>query len=67
MNNNKLGIPQNFEWDENWKTGTECPETGWYICDMHPYVEKWVVEGKVFPKCDQKGLPHSTTWNKLVK
>ena len=56
-----------LEMDDNWKTGSECPDTASYCCNMHPYVEKFVHQGENFPKCDQKGLPHNTVWNKIIK
>ncbi len=56
-----------LEIDKNWKTGTECPDSASYCCNMHPYVEKFVHKGESFPKCDQKGLPHNTVWNKIIK
>jgi len=43
-----------LEMDDNWKTGSECPDSASYCCNMHPYVEKFVHQGENFPKCDQK-------------
>jgi len=63
MSDFKKGTP--IEENKDWKTGSECIETGTYVCSMHIYVEKIVHEGETFPKCDQKGIPHSTTWSKL--
>jgi len=65
MDNQKFSQRDPLEINDNWKTGAICPETGQYICEMHPYIEKWVVKDDVFPKCDQKNLPHNTTWSKL--
>lgn len=62
---NKFGKGTPMEINKDWKTGTECTETGKYVCEMHTYVEKTIVKGHAFPKCDQKGMLHSTTWNKL--
>lgn len=56
-----------LEMDDNWKTGSECPDSATYCCNMHPYVEEFVNQGDNFPKCDQKGLPHNTIWNKIIK
>ena len=58
---------QPLELNEDWKTGTNCPETSYYCCAMHPSWEAWVVAGTPFPPCERKGLAHSTTWHKLVK
>ena len=52
-----------FEVDDNTSTGDTCKETGTYICNMHPYVEEYVIEGSTFPKCGQKGMPHKTKWH----
>jgi hypothetical protein len=62
-----MNSSQPLETNENWKTGTECPETSYYCCEIHPGTEAWVLEGDDFPKCDQKGMPHRTTWHKLIK
>lgn len=63
MSNLGKGTP--MEINDDWKTGTECPETGIYVCSMHIYLEKTVVKGEPFPKCDQKNINHNTTWSKL--
>jgi len=55
-----------FEKNENNKTGTTCSETGMYVCQLHSYIEKNCQKGSLFPKCDQKGIPHNTTWYKIV-
>ena len=57
---------QSLETNDSWKTGTECPKSANYCCKLHPYIEKYVQKGDSFPKCDQKNLPHNTTWHKLV-
>lgn len=57
---------QALEMNDNWRTGTDCPESATYCCEMHPYIDKYVQVGDVFPQCDQKNLPHNTTWHKLV-
>lgn len=54
-----------FERLENCETGDICSKSGRYFCDMHPYIEKYVSKGERFPQCDQKGIPHKTSWNKL--
>jgi hypothetical protein len=55
-----------FERNEESSTGETCQESGTYLCDMHPYIEKYLNKGDSFPKCDQKGIPHNTTWNKII-
>ncbi|RZJ48676.1 MAG: hypothetical protein EOO44_20310 [Flavobacterium sp.] len=55
-----------FERDEENESGNICQESGDYFCDMHPYVERFVVKGDRFPKCDQKGMPHDTTWCRIT-
>ena len=57
---------QSLERDEDWKTGTECPESAKYCCSMHPYIEVYVYEGDTFPQCKQKNIPHNTNWHKLL-
>lgn len=55
-----------LEFNDNWETGSECPDSSNYCCKMHPEVEKFVRKGDRFPKCDQKNLPHNTTWHKVL-
>ena len=57
---------QPLEMNGDWSTGTSCPETATYCCEMHPYVEAYVTKGEQFPQCDQKNLPHNAVWHKLV-
>lgn len=56
-----------FEKNEENKSGETCTESGRYFCDMHPYIEIYLNKGERFPKCDQKGIPHNTIWNLIVK
>ncbi|WP_417353107.1 hypothetical protein [Flavobacterium alkalisoli] len=56
-----------FEINEENTTGEICTESGTYLCTMHPYIEKYVSKGERFPSCDQKGIPHNTTWGKIIK
>jgi hypothetical protein len=56
-----------FERNDENTTGETCEESGTYLCNMHPYIEKYVNKGDRFPKCDQKGLPHNTTWGRIIK
>lgn len=55
-----------FEKNEDNVTGAICPETATYVCELHTYIQKYIVKGNQFPKCDQKGLPHNTKWYKLI-
>ena len=55
-----------FERDENNKTGTQCLESGTYMCEKHIYLEVDLNEGDIFPKCQQKGFPHNTVWCKKL-
>ncbi|SFF70546.1 hypothetical protein SAMN04488033_105123 [Salegentibacter agarivorans] len=56
-----------LEMNDNWTTGSECQESANYCCDMHTYVEEFVRKGESFPKCTQKGIPHDTQWNKIIR
>jgi hypothetical protein len=62
---NNTGEP--FEELENCETGNICTQTGRYFCHKHPYIEIYISEGDRFPKCDQKNLPHTTEWNKIIE
>lgn len=55
-----------FERLENCETGDVCNESGRYFCDMHTDVDINISKGEIFPKCNQKNIPHKTTWNKLM-
>lgn len=37
------------------------------FCEKHPYIEKYLTKGEKFPKCDQKNIPHNTSWNKIIQ
>lgn len=56
-----------FEQLENCETGDVCNQTGRYFCDMHTDVEIYVSEGERFPKCNQKNMPHNTSWNWIIE
>ena len=47
------------------ETGTICPQSGRWMCSLHPAVTKSVRKGDVFPACSQ-GAGHITTWWYMV-
>lgn len=48
------------------ETGARCPESGWYVCRLHPEVEAYVGQGYKFRACpgldDDDNEAHNTTW-----
>lgn len=55
-----------FETNDENTAGEICTESGTYLCTTYPYIEKYVSKGEQFPSCDQKGIPHNTTWGKII-
>ncbi len=51
---------------KTFSTGDVCPETGWYVCKYHPYIEKWVKKDDVFPDCHKVNCGH-TEWHPFAK
>lgn len=60
-------LSEEFEKLDNCKSGDICNLSGKYFCDMHTDIDIYITEGEVFPKCNQKNIPHKTSWNRIIK
>ena len=47
---------------KSFSTGDVCPETGWYVCKYHTYIQEWVAKDDVFPNC-HKANCGNTEWH----